>query len=67
LLLKGARKMGPRLAALNKRAQKACVTCIYVNDNFGKWKSDFNAQFAHCPHRVEVFWPSCKQRCHRFT
>jgi len=29
------------IAALKKRAKQAGVAVIYVNDNFGKWQSDF--------------------------
>jgi len=37
-----------RVAALKKRAKAAKVPVIYVNDNFGRWRSDFNAQVDHC-------------------
>jgi len=36
-----------KLAALKKRAQEAGVATIYVNDNFGKWRSDFRQQLDH--------------------
>jgi nicotinamidase-related amidase len=35
------------LARLGKRARKAGVPVIYVNDNFGKWRSDFRQQLGH--------------------
>ena len=47
-IIRAARLMARRLAALKARARKAAVACIYVNDNFGRWKSDFNAQVEHC-------------------
>jgi nicotinamidase-related amidase len=47
-IIRTARVMARRLAALKARARKAAVACIYVNDNFGRWKSDFNAQVEHC-------------------
>jgi nicotinamidase-related amidase len=39
-----------RIAALKKRAAAAGVPIIYVNDNFGRWRSDFNQQVQHCLH-----------------
>lgn len=47
-LLKPALAMAKRLSALVKRARRAGVPVIYVNDNFGKWRSDFRQQLAHC-------------------
>ncbi len=40
--------MAKRLASLVKRARAANVPVIYVNDNFGRWRSDFHAQVRHC-------------------
>jgi nicotinamidase-related amidase len=37
-----------KIAELKKRAQAASVPVIYVNDNFGRWRSDFNQQVQHC-------------------
>jgi nicotinamidase-related amidase len=36
------------LTALRRRARRANVPCIYANDNFGRWRSDFTAQVQHC-------------------
>jgi nicotinamidase-related amidase len=36
------------IAALKKRANQAGVPVIYVNDNYGKWQSDFNRLVEHC-------------------
>jgi nicotinamidase-related amidase len=36
-----------RLAKLRRRAREAGVPVIYVNDNFGKWRSDFRQQLGH--------------------
>lgn len=47
-LLKFALPMAEKIAALKKRAKKAKVPVIYVNDNFGKWQSDFNKILRHC-------------------
>src|SRR6266446_6515985 len=40
--------MAGNLARLKKRAKKAGVPAIYVNDNFGRWKSDFRVTIEHC-------------------
>jgi nicotinamidase-related amidase len=47
-LLQNAVPMAKRLAALASRARKANVPVIYVNDNFGKWRSDFREVLDHC-------------------
>ena len=47
-LLKPALRMARQLSALARRARKLGVPVIYVNDNFGKWRSDFRQQLAHC-------------------
>lgn len=47
-LLRYARPMAKKLLRLKRRAQKAGVPVIYVNDNFGRWKSDFRRTVEHC-------------------
>ena len=47
-LLEQALPMAGRIAALKKRARQAGIPVIYVNDNFGKWQSDFNRLLKHC-------------------
>ncbi len=47
-LLDYARPMAQNLLRLKRRAQKAGVPVIYVNDNFGRWKSDFRRTVDHC-------------------
>ena len=42
--------MAERLAALTRRAREAGVPVVYVNDNFGKWRSDFRRQLEHVLH-----------------
>src|SRR5687767_13884034 len=37
-----------QIAALKKRAKQRGVPIIYVNDNFGKWQSDFRKLLDHC-------------------
>jgi nicotinamidase-related amidase len=47
-LLKRALPMARRLADLKRRASQKEIPCIYVNDNFGQWKSDFRHIVRHC-------------------
>ena len=47
-LLRFARPMARKIMRLKRRAKKAGVPVIYVNDNFGRWRSDFRRQVAHC-------------------
>lgn len=47
-LLQFALPMARRIAALVERARAAEVPVIYVNDNFGRWRSDFKTQIEHC-------------------
>lgn len=47
-LLRYARPMAKNLLHLKRRARKAGVPIIYVNDNFGRWKSDFRRTVDHC-------------------
>ena len=37
-----------RIAALKKQAKEAGIPSIYVNDNFGRWNSDFRRVVEHC-------------------
>jgi nicotinamidase-related amidase len=43
-----AEPMARRLRALKRRARAAGVPTIYINDNFGKWQSDFRTLVDHC-------------------
>jgi nicotinamidase-related amidase len=47
-LLRHARPMAERIVALKKRAKSLGIPAIYVNDNFGRWQSNFHAQVEHC-------------------
>jgi len=47
-LLKHARPMARILLRLKRRAQNAGVPVIYVNDNFGQWRSDFRRTVDYC-------------------
>jgi len=47
-LLEFALPMARQIAALKVRARQHRIPAIYVNDNFGRWRSDLNAQVKHC-------------------
>lgn len=47
-LLPFAQPMAEAIAALKKRARQERIPVIYVNDNFGRWQSDFNRVIEHC-------------------
>jgi nicotinamidase-related amidase len=47
-LLTQALPMATQIAALKRRAKHAGIPAIYVNDNFGRWQSDFAKLLAHC-------------------
>lgn len=47
-LVRQAVPMAKRLAALKRRARQAKVPAIYINDNFGRWQSDFRKIVQHC-------------------
>jgi nicotinamidase-related amidase len=36
------------IAALKDKATRTGIPTIYVNDNFGKWRSDFRTLVSHC-------------------
>jgi nicotinamidase-related amidase len=43
-----AQAIGPPIAALKQRARKAGVPVIYVNDNFGQWRSNADRLVDYC-------------------
>ena len=47
-LLELAMPVGRNIAALKQRVQEADIPTIYVNDNFGRWRSDFKKTIEHC-------------------
>jgi nicotinamidase-related amidase len=47
-LIARAEPMAQRLAALKRRTSRAGIPAVYVNDNFGQWRSDFRRTVAHC-------------------
>jgi nicotinamidase-related amidase len=46
-MLPRALAAGRRIARLKERARKASVPAVYVNDNFGRWRSDFRQILEH--------------------
>lgn len=56
-LLKFALPMAERLANFKQAAKRSRVPVIYVNDNFGRWRSDFRSQIDHCLHDGVVGQP----------
>jgi nicotinamidase-related amidase len=50
-LITQAEAMSKRLAQFKRRAVSAGVPAVYVNDNFGQWRSDFRRTVAHCTSR----------------
>jgi nicotinamidase-related amidase len=47
-LVRHAQPMAKRLARLKERATAKGIPAIYVNDNFGQWRSDFRMLVEHC-------------------
>lgn len=64
-ILPAALAVARNIRQLKERCRAADVPVIYVNDNFGRWRSDFSAQVDHCLHDgvrgqplVELLQPS---------
>jgi nicotinamidase-related amidase len=47
-VLRNALPIAPRLAKLKRRAKRAGIPVIYVNDNFGQWRSDAARLVEYC-------------------
>ena len=47
-LFRQALPIGQNIARLKQNAHHAGIPTIYVNDNFGKWRSDFRNTVSHC-------------------
>lgn len=47
-LINHTEAMLDHLVELRKKADRKNIPVIYVNDNFGKWKSDFRTLLKHC-------------------
>jgi nicotinamidase-related amidase len=69
-ILGNAMQIAPRLARLKKRARASNIPVVYVNDNFGQWKSDAGKLLAHCVRTdcagkpfVEAIQPDAQDYC----
>jgi nicotinamidase-related amidase len=47
-IVRAATRAAPRIEKLAERARERDVPVIYVNDNFGRWRSDFKATLTGC-------------------
>ena len=47
-VLRQALPIAPKFARLKKRAQATGMSTIYVNDNFGQWRSDASKLLDYC-------------------
>lgn len=47
-LLSHALPAAKRIARLKQKAKRAKIPVVYVNDNFGRWRSDFREVVARC-------------------
>ena len=47
-LVRCAEPMATRLHGLKQRCRDAGIPTVYINDNFGKWRSDFRSLVDHC-------------------
>ena len=46
--MKLALPVGKQIANLKAKAKETGIPVVYVNDNFGKWRSDLNQIVSHC-------------------
>lgn len=49
-LFNQALPLAPRIVELKKRARAVGIPAVYVNDNFGRWQSNFEQLVKHCLH-----------------
>jgi nicotinamidase-related amidase len=47
-VLASALPMARRIRRLKRLARRVGIPTVYVNDNFGKWRSDFRSLISHC-------------------
>lgn len=47
-LMRHAPAMARKILKLKQRAKRAGVPVVYVNDNFGRWRSDLRSLVEHC-------------------
>lgn len=53
-IVRAAARVAPRIEQLSRRARDCGIPIVYVNDNFGRWRSDFAAmtrEFTRLPGR----------------
>jgi nicotinamidase-related amidase len=51
-VLPWAMSLSTRLAAFRTKAHRFNLPVIYVNDNFGQWRSNFNDVYKHCTRKA---------------
>ena len=49
-LVRKSSALAQRIAGLKRRCKKAGIPTIYVNDNYGKWRSDVSRLLRRCLH-----------------
>jgi len=47
-VLRAAKRIAPKIVRLKQRAAALQIPCVYINDSFGKWRSDVTALLEHC-------------------
>ncbi len=47
-LLRNSLRIAPAIRALKQRGREAGIPVVYVNDNFGRWRSNFPQVLEHC-------------------
>ena len=69
-LFRAALPAAKRIAKLKARARRAGVPAIYINDNFGRWRSDFGEVMRLCSRSderaatlLELIGPDKKDYC----
>lgn len=50
-LIEAARPAAAKVAVLKERLKSSGLPCIYINDNFGRWRSSFSDVLAYCQKR----------------
>ena len=63
-LLKRAPPVARALTRLTSRARAANIPVVYVNDNFGRWRSDFHAVVRHCSRSMRSIQTQIASRAH---
>jgi len=55
-IVRAAERAAPRIERLIRRARASGVPLVYVNDNFGRWRSDFRATVRACTQPDKPGW-----------